>query len=202
MHVSDLLKLNKQPSNSTKCCTGCSTERPATLEFFYASKDSSDGLTWFCKTCIRTKSKLYAQQNKDANCKRAARYHTENRDERLVGMKERHAALTAAGLAQPRQRAAKLKAYGLSMEVFAAMTEAQGFRCAICRADPDGQNLHVDHDHETGAVRGLLCGSCNRALGLFQDDHTILQAAIEYLKRASAKNENEKTPCLSLPSSP
>lgn len=45
--------------------------------------------------------------------------------------------------------------------------------------------LALDHDHKTGAVRGLLCHNCNRALGLFQDSISNLENAIDYLKRAT-----------------
>lgn len=74
----------------------------------------------------------------------------------------------------------QLKAeYGLSLEEYRNMQEAQGFSCAIC-----GISLpqpHVDHDHATGNVRGLLCGQCNRGLGNFKDSTQILAGAIEYL---------------------
>ena len=60
--------------------------------------------------------------------------------------------------------------YGLSADEYAAMSEAQGGRCALCDREPDGQVrggrwLHVDHCHRTGRVRGLLCVSCNSVLG-------------------------------------
>jgi hypothetical protein len=55
--------------------------------------------------------------------------------------------------------------------------------CMICKIHQSQckQNLHVDHDHETGQVRGLLCQKCNHALGLFKDNPQIIQAALEYV---------------------
>lgn len=71
--------------------------------------------------------------------------------------------------------------YGLTPEHYEALLSAQGGRCAICGGRPTG-NLHVDHDHNTGKVRGLLCGRCNPALGAFQDSPRILLAAVRYLE--------------------
>lgn len=68
----------------------------------------------------------------------------------------------------------------------AEMREAQGGRCAICQVreeDAGRKGLSLDHDHRTGAVRGLLCGRCNCALGLFKDDPARMLAAIAYLER-------------------
>lgn len=59
----------------------------------------------------------------------------------------------------------------------------QGGVCAICgRAPKAGKHLHVDHDHETGEVRGLLCFSCNVGIGNFGNDVERLQRAIDYLE--------------------
>ena len=68
------------------------------------------------------------------------------------------------------------------------MAEKQNFVCAICGKEnfAMGGNhsgcLVVDHDHNTGKVRGLLCHNCNRALGLFKDDPDLTQRATKYLK--------------------
>lgn len=78
------------------------------------------------------------------------------------------------------------RAYGITREQYDELLAAQGNRCAICGSDEwPGKNRapHVDHDHGTGKVRGLLCGKCNTGLGQFDDDPTRLAAAIEYLSR-------------------
>jgi Recombination endonuclease VII len=79
--------------------------------------------------------------------------------------------------------------YGLSPEAFEAMLETQGNQCGACglafgestRDDP-----HVDHDHATGAVRGLLCRRCNLALGFARDDPATLRGLLRYLEGAAA----------------
>lgn len=78
--------------------------------------------------------------------------------------------------------------YGVTEVQYQAMLDEQGHACAICgETDWAGGrhagSPHVDHDHDTGAVRGLLCGSCNTGLGQFKDDPARLRAAVEYLER-------------------
>lgn len=69
--------------------------------------------------------------------------------------------------------------YGITAEDADLMLERQGGLCAICRAAPAA---HVDHDHETGAVRALLCFNCNGGLGQFRDDPAVLRAAADYVE--------------------
>lgn len=85
-----------------------------------------------------------------------------------------------------RQRKYTLKhRFSLSIEQYEVMFREQGGRCAICREFPNKKNLAVDHDHITGAVRGLLCDNCNRAIGQMRDDVQIVKRAAAYLERAS-----------------
>lgn len=73
------------------------------------------------------------------------------------------------------------RAYGITLERYEAMMVAQGHVCAICRRPPGERAFHVDHDHGTGAVRGILCASCNQGLGVFRDDTAALLRAVDYL---------------------
>lgn len=76
-----------------------------------------------------------------------------------------------------------LKKYGLSLEDYEFMFADQNGVCAICLSPPLDRKLSVDHDHETGKVRGLLCDSCNTSLGGFLDSTETLERAINYLKK-------------------
>ncbi len=72
------------------------------------------------------------------------------------------------------------------------MLEAQGGGCFICgRPAREDSSLHVDHDHSTGAIRGILCFSCNNALADFQDDPTLLRKAACYVSANSPGVEEE-----------
>lgn len=79
-----------------------------------------------------------------------------------------------------KRKSIKLKQkYGITLEDFKAMVKAQKGRCKICGLKT---KLNVDHNHDTGKVRGLLCHKCNTGIGLLNDDLEILEQAVEYLK--------------------
>ena len=80
------------------------------------------------------------------------------------------------------------RTYGITAEQYDEMFEAQGGVCAICGRPPKNMPLNVDHDHETGEVRGLLCWSCNhRVLGAVRDSIELLQRAAAYLEQPPAR---------------
>lgn len=74
------------------------------------------------------------------------------------------------------------RTYGINADDYGAMMERQGGVCAICSGVNKDRRLVVDHCHETGDVRGLLCIRCNRALGMFEDDPALLELAALYVK--------------------
>jgi len=76
--------------------------------------------------------------------------------------------------------------FGISLEEYDSLLSKQNGKCAICGGHTNGDALAVDHNHKTNEVRGLLCHRCNTAIGLFKDDVSLLQKAIEYLTTASS----------------
>ena len=74
--------------------------------------------------------------------------------------------------------------YGISVEDYERLFLQQDGRCAICLIPFSGK-AHIDHDHETGVVRGLLCRPCNVGLGHFGDSVEGLMRAVAYLERNS-----------------
>jgi hypothetical protein len=124
-------------------------------------------------------------------------YYARHRDERRATERARYWSNPGHYRAQQRARGRK-GAYqkennrrrfvqlGVTPEQYAQM---QTLPCAICGASADSQRygkLHLDHDHKTGKVRGMLCGKCNTAIGQFQDDPDLLLHAITYLTGGTA----------------
>lgn len=74
--------------------------------------------------------------------------------------------------------------YGIDLDTYNKMLQEQNGVCKICKGEDNGPwgTLAVDHCHETGKVRGLLCAMCNKGLGQFKDNQELLKEAIEYLK--------------------
>lgn len=91
-------------------------------------------------------------------------------------------------LGQEYKMRARLSAYGLTKEQYDEIAASQLWGCAICgvqaHAEKKGQ-LHIDHDHTTNQVRGLLCSQCNVGLGMFSDSPERLRLAAAYLEQSN-----------------
>lgn len=152
-------------SVTQKICSCCKVEKSA--EDFSSNgrgRTRSD-----CKECQRNKKRNQYQANREryAEIRREWKRSHPGRD----------------------SMASRKRRYGLEEQDFFSKLKQQENKCAICKKEFVGitgtQGPHVDHSHETGKVRGLLCGSCNRAVGLLHDDISKLKEAIRYLRRYS-----------------
>jgi hypothetical protein len=81
--------------------------------------------------------------------------------------------------------------YGITADDYDVMLEAQGGGCAICGRRPGARPLHVDHCHETGIVRGILCHQCNWYLGTIEASNTVRENFLSYLGRIDAIKRGE-----------
>lgn len=124
----------------------------------------------------RETSLRYYERTADQQRARAAAWYRDN-PERVQQYRERSKA----------KRLPRVGKYGLAVADYNAMLERQDGRCAICGRTENGKrhNFDVDHDHETGEVRGLLCNRCNRLLSNARDDLRILERAAGYLSRGA-----------------
>jgi hypothetical protein len=134
------------------------------------------------KICIACgESKARTALDPQANRDRVRRWQLENPEKYHVKQRE----YVETGQKQVWDRKSYLKrTYGMTLEDYERMFEAQAGVCAICsEARPEERTLHVDHDHETGMIRGLLCFRCNNALGDFDEEYELFQRAADYLDR-------------------
>jgi hypothetical protein len=115
------------------------------------------------------------------------KYRKKNQAQRVVSLKAYRKAHPEATAKLHRKHYFRSK-YGIELEDAERMLEDQGGVCVIC-SDPiilSGKGgARVDHDHQTGEIRGVLCNRCNIALGNFRDSTAILNLAISYLKKSS-----------------
>lgn len=116
------------------------------------------------------------------------KYYIQHRKEFLDYQKDyRRNNINKIKIAQKKYREDGLlvKKYGINGKQFKELCKKQNNACAICETPRRklSRELHVDHDHSTGKVRGLLCNTCNRALGYFYDSIKNLKSAQRYLSK-------------------
>ena len=134
---------------------------------------------WHCKMCDKTKPR--DEFAKDTRTGRLYSPCKSCRNEKKRARRQR--------LGDHDMHRDKCKKYGLTMAQYDEMLEAQNGVCAVCGAAcRTGSRLAIDHDHETGKVRGLLCRPCNSSLGLMQDDAARLRAAADYLESHATRS--------------
>jgi hypothetical protein len=168
-----------------KRCRECNELKP--LDAFYRMKGMRDGHRNECKVCNLARRKAAYRANPGPAIERVQRWREENPE--LYAEQARRYRESGAYAASSRRSHLK-RTFGITPEEYEARLAEQGGGCAVCGRPPKaGKSLHVDHDHDTGYVRGLLCFSCNAALGHFQDDLERIDAALIYVatrRRVSA----------------
>lgn len=148
-------------------CSKCFLIKP--LEDFVKDKFSKGGRRSFCKIC---KNKSDAPRREKQREVYKSRYR-----ERDVWLH--------------RQRK-----FGLTKEAYFLLLADQRGACAICKIsfpqEIAHRNIHIDHNHETGKVRGILCMGCNNGLGALKDNITILKNAAQYLEEKGSYGSDKK----------
>ena len=144
-------------------------------------------------------SRRYRKRRKaEISDRRKAKYAA-NLEKARISAREYYAANKEHAAAYARERRSKYRehyaarrrfeTHGITHDEFCEMWNLQAGRCAICAvrmvlasmSEGRAQTACVDHDHTTGAIRGLLCSACNRGLGLLRDSSVLLSSALRYL---------------------
>lgn len=177
---------------STKTCTRCGLTKRGNA--FATRTASKDGKQAWCRLCNAEQQGSWVERNRaHVNASANKRYAMNPAPRRLAtaNYRDRHRERLTP-IWKEKRRAITLKAYGLTPTEYDRILTSQNNACAICESsDPNhwsGQ-FHVDHDHATYQVRGLLCHSCNTGLGSFRDDIGSLQSAVAYLCTAICATE-------------
>ena len=148
----------------TKRCSKCGDTKP--LTDFYKCKGGVGGVRGDCKACFSVRAHAWYEQNREHVIKRVKQWRQDNRERALETERKVRARRKPAAREDHLQRT-----FGISQADYELMLKTQRGGCAICARPPhQGSSLHVDHDHETGRVRGLLCFRCNGGLGQFAED--------------------------------
>ena len=164
-----------------KTCKKCGKQKA--LDEFHRDSAGKDGRRPECTECARAYRRQWYVANREEAIRRTQQWRTDNRD--------RYDEYRAEYRQRP-ERKRKMRdlyyrrTFGISADEVDALIAAQGGACAICGRTPEREaSWHVDHDHETGAVRGVLCIDCNHGIGKLGDSIERLQAAIAYLERTA-----------------
>ena len=168
---------------ATKICSDCGEEKACTE--FYATSGRR------CKSCHKLDTSERRRRNPEPNRKAAKRwYHASEKN------RQRSIQTSVDWQKRNRERASLnafkrslLENYGLSYAEYERMFDEQEGLCKICQEPSTRKSgrLDVDHCHETGQIRGLLCSPCNTAIGLLRENSELFAAALQYLEDAKLR---------------
>jgi len=157
-------------TSMTKTCKVCTQE--LLVENFYVNKRYKDGLRQECKSCGIKLNREYYQR---VEVRQKHNEYQRKRYKQNPDLKKRQ----------------HLKYnYGITLEEYNEKIQGQEHKCAICEVDKPGGNgayFYVDHNHNTGQVRGLLCHNCNFVIGYAKENIGILLKSVEYLSKWEMK---------------
>jgi hypothetical protein len=153
-------QIEKDIEEQEKDCCVCGCRK--SFDSFYNYKNKSDGKSYRCKDCDDLSRKKWKENNSDSSKLSVRKNNLKSR-------------------------------YGIDLDIYYSLLKKQNNKCGICEAtennvlgDRAKWSFAVDHNHDTGKVRGLLCNQCNRAIGMLKDDAALLRKAADYLDITNA----------------
>lgn len=165
---------NLRKEAAWRMCRRCKKDRLVTD--FHKDSSRHDGLSNRCKECV----KIWCAENKQKRSEVYRKWRSENMDY-----------LRGYG----RDRLLRMK-YGISDQQFEEQLQRQNGLCPLCgekALSTQGRKGSVDHCHDTGKIRGILCGKCNAALFRIEEDHGWAMRALNYVKLGGIWGETEET---------
>jgi hypothetical protein len=181
-------------------CSICELEHP--LDTFTKNKSDPKGRNYECFECRNTKEyknekkvkrKIYYENNKQVVL---TKHRTPEFKERRRELEKIRYNKNKKKASESNRKKLLKREYDITTEDYCNLLIEQEYRCKICSKHNDELrlSLFVDHDHNTGLVRGLLCSTCNSGLGMFKDNPEIILKAYNYLiktKLINNKNSNK-----------
>ena len=161
-----------------KTCKKCGIRK--SLSEFHRASAMRDGHRNECKSCWTVICRARYEKNRDEQISKVQEWRRRN-PEKYDALRRRNRTENRDRIAASNRSGHLQRKYGLTTDDFDFLVIAQGGACRICRTVA-GNDLHVDHHHDTGLVRGLLCGKCNKAIGLLGEDPRLFDAATSYLR--------------------
>lgn len=186
---------------SSKVCRNCGTDKP--LSSYHAMTDGAGGVRAWCKACSTARDRRYRYKRAHdpsvlekacTKCKSIKPRAMFSKGEGPGGLHSWCRQCTSdyarnrrsTGI-KPGERVARWKQQGIdaTWEDYLLMAAEQGGKCAICGLTESelGRSHQLDHDHDTGKPRGILCLNCNSGIGKLKDDPKMVQKALDYLTR-------------------
>lgn len=170
--------------SESKRCRACGLIKGRSA--FGVWRGAGDGLKTVCRPCNSAATRRWRLANPEKQRAIETRRAPKTAEARAAEYAQRRAERqTAAGRLKWRNWRYRA-GHGITVTEYEALLGAQDGRCAICQLEPRGAgpanlHLHVDHDHRTGTIRGLLCRACNTSIGQFDESPERLRAAATYL---------------------
>lgn len=175
----------------TKKCKRCNGIK--SLQSFYKSNYSKDGLAYLCKPCTLQDIKKYRDNNPDKIKETNRNSYLNKRDVRL-SIQKKYYEINKDKVREYRKKWLQQnpfysknndlnRKYGITIDQFRLMLNEQNNKCPVCESTFNKKNIpYVDHNHITKKVRAILCRNCNTSLGLMKESTIILKNMIAYLK--------------------
>ena len=170
--------MTKSLPQTERKCTDCSNTKP--VSDFHGKGVSSKGVKKYqsyCRSCANKRRRVRESKDLFLKEKRQKYAQKSNKQRTKESRKLEHDYFKEVKTL-----------YGITKEQYLTLLKDQHNSCAICFIDftnwSSKRRPHIDHDHETGVIRGILCGPCNMGIGQLKDSVDLLESAVRYLKKS------------------